>query len=118
MDTTKAFGRFVTEETFSGKIPGMEMPKTDHNADLAIEFAEWIQNHGWTFRHGHIGLKWYSPANETYAESTKDLLAEFIRIKSAKPKTDQERIAELELKVAQLREKLGMDHDPDNRIDF
>ena len=105
MDTTQAFGKFVAEETFSGKIPGMELPKQDHNADLAIEFAEWIPTNGWQFRHGGYGIGWYNQADDLCL-STRNLLAEFIKSKSAKPKTDQERIADLEKEVQDLKFQL------------
>jgi hypothetical protein len=75
-------------------------------ADFAIEFAEWIQNHGWEFGDGSGGVGWYNRHQFHYVRDTKDLLAKFIKSKTPKPKTDQERIAELEKQVAELKSQM------------
>ena len=110
MDTKNAFCGFLPE----GELPLMNnsyidkaRPPIDHNADLAIEFAEWIQKEGWNHRDGGYGEGWYNNIETICLTTTRKLLAEFIKSKTPKPKTDQERIAELEILVAELRDKIS-----------
>jgi len=110
-DTTKEFGQWVTDEVYKGKIPMKDNPtigqpiQIDHNADLAIEFAEWTQDNGWFHGWNDKGTGWHNLKTKLFL-SGRQLFAEFIKSKSAKPKTDQERIAELEKQLAELKSQM------------